>query len=107
VIAPEAPGGFLRRLLVGHAAFNALKVALALACAAFCGVDPAAGALVGKARGGDLNLCANLVLETQIFVDVGRCRLSGGNGPDDGGGSGDAVASGRRVLESASSVPPR
>ena len=36
--------------------------------------------------------------EAQVFVDVGRGHLAGGNGPDGRGGAGDAVAAGEDAL---------
>ena len=74
------------------------------------------GAQVGEAGRGHLDIrLDDLMVEAQVLVDVGGGHLACGNGPDDGGGAGDAVAAGEHalhapadcVLESARMVPPR
>ena len=98
MVAPQAAGGFLSGLLVRHAALDALEVALPLTGIPLSGVDAAPGPQVRAAGCGHCDVHLDLVVETHILVDVGGRRLAGGNGPDDGGGAGDAVAAGEHAL---------
>ena len=63
------------------------------------GVDPAPGLEVGEPGSRYPHRRGDLVMEAKIFVDVGRGGLAGGDSPDDGGGAGDAVASGKHALQ--------
>ena len=71
---------------------------LALLCVTLLGIHPAPGTDVRAAGGGNLHVHPDLVVKAQVFVDVVRSSLACRNGPDDRGGTGNAVAAGEHAL---------
>src|SRR5699024_667781 len=99
VVAPEAAGCLSGGLLQAHFAFDAGKVLLPLAGLPLTDGHAAMGRqVVEPGRRENLHVGGDDVVEAQIFVDVGRGHLAGGNGADGGGGAGDAVAAGEDAL---------
>ena len=88
MIAAQAAAALGAGLLVGHAAFDVLKIALALGCLSLLCVDAPARRTYVKMRRRNFHIRADLVVEAELLVDVGSCNLAGRNGTDGDGGTG-------------------
>ena len=86
MIAPQAARGLGNGALVGQAALNVLKIALALAGFPLRSVDTAVGWTVIQHGAGDVNVHGDLMAIAQVLVNIGGGHLAGGNGADADGG---------------------
>ena len=98
MVAAQASGGLLMCGGVTHAALDAIEVVLALAGFALKGIDAAMGGLIGKGGFGHFYIACDYMAIAEIIVNISRGNLTGGNGADNGGGTGDAVASGKETV---------
>ena len=98
MVAAQAAGRFLMGCCLTHAAFNAVKVMLALAGLSFEGVDTAMGGSIGKCRLGNLHIGGDNMAIAKIIIYICSCNLTGSNGADNGGGAGYAVTAGEEAF---------
>ena len=110
VIAAQTAPALLRGFLRGHAAFDMLKVILALLCILFAEVDTRTVVLILRNGRRNIHIHGNQVVESEIIVDVGRRDLARRNRADDGRRAGYAVAAreyARQIGNHAVRQPPR
>ena len=97
MVAPQASCRFLAGLPFGHAVFDGFKITHPAAGLPLGQIDPPAGQVVAVAGLGDLHIAGDLVMEAQIFIDIGGDGLGRSDGADDGGRAGSAVAAGEHA----------
>ena len=75
MVAAQAASALRAGLFVRHAAFNIFKITFALGCLTLFGVDAAARGADVQMRRRDLHIGTDLMVETELLVDIGRRDL--------------------------------
>ena len=76
MVAAQAASALRAGFFVRHAAFNVFKITFALGSLALFGVDAAARGADIQMRRGDLHIGADLMVEAELLVDIGRRDLA-------------------------------
>ena len=95
MVAAQAAVCLLLCFLAGHTVFHTVKIVNPFTGFSFRKLYTSARYAVVQIRLRNLHVTGNLVMESQILVDVGGNNFCGGDGPDYGRRSGRTVSSGK------------
>ena len=99
MIAAQTSSRFLMCLFVGKSALDTAEIRLSLACVSFGNVNASSCLEILEYRRRKDHIRSYLMMESEIFIDICRCRLSCRDSSDDRCRSRYAVTSGKYALQ--------